>query len=174
MNERSPSEVFMEQLVLHQSQLFGYIFALVQDLHAAQDVFQQTSLVLWRKFETFDGSNFAAWACRTAQLEALSYLRSERRRQAHFGEALLEQLTAKAATNDGIAENRRAALDSCLQKLPAEDRALIDRCYTRTETLVSIAEHLGRSAQSLNNSLRRIRRALYECIHRTLRQEGRA
>ena len=38
----------------HQTQLFGYIYSLVRDLDDADDLFQQTSLVLWDKFDQFD------------------------------------------------------------------------------------------------------------------------
>ena len=41
-------------LARHQSQLFGYIYSLVRDLDDADDLFQQTSLVLWDKFDQFD------------------------------------------------------------------------------------------------------------------------
>ena len=41
---------FAELLRHHQTQLFGYIYSLVRDLDDADDLFQQTSLVLWDKF----------------------------------------------------------------------------------------------------------------------------
>jgi RNA polymerase sigma-70 factor (ECF subfamily) len=41
-----------------------------------QDIFQQTSLVLWEKFDSFEtGSNFAAWSCRAARYTAMNFLR---------------------------------------------------------------------------------------------------
>ena len=38
---------FMELLTLHQTQLYGYIRALVHDAEDAKDIFQSTSLILW-------------------------------------------------------------------------------------------------------------------------------
>ena len=47
---------FAALLARHQAQLFGYIHSLVRDLDDADDLFQQTSLVLWDKFDLFDPS----------------------------------------------------------------------------------------------------------------------
>ena len=64
-------------LARHQSQLFGYIYSLVRDLDDADDLFQQTSLVLWDKFDLFDPSrSFVGWACGVARYEVLNFLRS--------------------------------------------------------------------------------------------------
>ena len=51
MTARPSSPRFLRQ---HQTQLFGYIYSLVRDLDDADDLFQQTSLVLWDKFDQFD------------------------------------------------------------------------------------------------------------------------
>ncbi len=77
----------------HKSQLFGFIFAIVQRVPDAEDVFQQTSVVLWEKFSTFTpDSDFVAWACSVAKLKALKLLRSRRRDQLSFSEEFLNEL----------------------------------------------------------------------------------
>ena len=69
---------FAAQLGRHQGQLFGYIHSLVRDLDDADDLFQQTSLVLWDKFDQFDASrSFVCWACGVARYEVLNFLRRE-------------------------------------------------------------------------------------------------
>jgi RNA polymerase sigma-70 factor (ECF subfamily) len=173
MQQLSPSERFVEYSRLSQGQVFGYIFALVQDLDDAQDIYQQTNLILWQKFDAFDGINFAGWACRTAQFVTLSYLRSKRRAQATFNEDILEQLTQTAAAPNEASGDRHDALQNCLKKLSRSDRKLIELFYTAGHSVKSVAERWGRSAQSVSNSLCRIRRALSDCIQRALLQEGR-
>ena len=55
---------FADYLRQHQSQLFGYIHSLVRDLNDADDLFQQTTVILWNKFAEFDRRrSFVAWAC---------------------------------------------------------------------------------------------------------------
>ncbi len=65
---------FAEQLARHHGQLLGYIYSLVRDLDDAEDLFQQTSLVLWDKFDQFDRSrSFVAWACGVARYEVTEF-----------------------------------------------------------------------------------------------------
>ena len=44
------NEVFVELLMLHQQRLYGFIYTLVPNPADAEDLLQQTSLVLWQKF----------------------------------------------------------------------------------------------------------------------------
>ena len=41
-------------MLRHQTQLFGYIYSLVRNLDDADDLFQQTSLALWKKIDQYD------------------------------------------------------------------------------------------------------------------------
>src|SRR5262249_39480637 len=71
---------FAELLRRHQSQLFAYIYSLVHNFDDADDLYQQTSVVLWDKFEQFDRSKrFVPWACGVARYEVLNYLRARSR-----------------------------------------------------------------------------------------------
>ena len=53
MNQQEQHEKFSELLTLHQGQLHGYILALVRNRADADDLFQTTSLVLWRSSTLF-------------------------------------------------------------------------------------------------------------------------
>ena len=171
MSHLETRERFMELLTAHQSHLFGYIFALARDPQDAEDIFQETALVLWQKFSQFDGTNFAGWACRTAQYQAFNFLRAKRRGRTIFGEGLLASLTQVAEELGSAALAQRQALEACLERLPRGDYALVEQCYAGGSTLKTVAEQMNRSAQSVCNSLRRIRRMLFECIGRTLAEE---
>ena len=51
----------------HQRRIFSYIYTLVPDRHSAEDILQETSLVICEKFSDFrTGTDFAAWACQIA------------------------------------------------------------------------------------------------------------
>src|SRR5215472_639653 len=80
---------FAARLRQHQTQLFGYIYSPVRDLDDADDLFQQTSLVLWDKFDQFDPSrSFAGWACGVARYEVLNFLRARSRDRLYFSDEL--------------------------------------------------------------------------------------
>lgn len=167
---------FAALLGRHQTQLFSYIYSLVRDLDDADDLFQQTSLVLWDKFDQFDSEkSFIAWACGVARFEVLNFLRSRSRQRLYFSDELgmllidaHDQLDLDAEE----ADRRRDALSHCLEKLRDRDQQLLDACYGRQARIREVAECWGRSSQSIHNSLRRIRRSLYECVSRSLAREG--
>ena len=175
VRERHKAE-FAEQLREAQSRLFGYIHSLVRDLDDAEDLFQQTTLILWNKFGDFDRSrSFFSWACGVARFEVANFLRARGRQRLYFSDELNLLLieTHEEMTHDET-EERRAALSQCVDKLRERDRVLLLECYSGEGDRVSaVAERHRRSSHSVHNSLRRIRRALFECIRRTLDRKTR-
>jgi RNA polymerase sigma-70 factor (ECF subfamily) len=167
---------FAALLRKHQTQLFGYIYSLVRDLDDADDLFQQTSLVLWDKFDQFDCSkSFINWACGVARYEVLNFLRTRSRKRLYFSDELNMALAeAHESLEQELLEERRVALTDCMKKLRQKDRELLEACYERSASLPEVARSWGRSTHSIHNSLRRIRRALFECVQRGLAQGGTA
>jgi len=165
---------FAAQLSRHQSQLFGYIYSLVRDLDDADDLFQQTSLVLWDKFDQFDPSRtFVGWACGVARYEVLNFLRARSRDRLYFSDELsLALIQAQETMEQERLEERRVALAGCMHKLRERDKSLLEACYGPSSGIREVARARGRSPQSIHNSLRRIRRALFECVRRSLAQGG--
>jgi RNA polymerase sigma-70 factor, ECF subfamily len=152
----------------HQTQLFGYIYSLVRDLDDADDLFQQTSLVLWDKFDQFDRSkSFINWACGVARFEVLNFLRTRSRKRLYFSDELnLALVEAHESLEHDRLEERRTALAGCMKKLRQKDRELLEACYERSASLRDVAHTQGRSTHSIHNSLRRIRRVLFQCVER--------
>jgi RNA polymerase sigma-70 factor, ECF subfamily len=165
---------FAELLRHHQTQLFGYIYSLVRDLDDADDLFQQTSLVLWDKFAQFDpAKSFINWACGVARYEVLNFMRSRSRSRLYFSDQLnLALVEAQECLEHQQLEERRDALAGCMKKLRESDLELLETCYDGSVCIQDVAERWGRSTQSIHNSLRRIRRVLFECVRRTIAQGG--
>ena len=117
MNRQEQHEKFSELLTLHQGQLHGYILALVRNRADADDLFQTTSLVLWRKFDTFrPGSSFFAWARRTAELEVRNFLKRNRSLFIPFSEELLDALAAtETPLHSDAVDSYLAGLRRCIR-----------------------------------------------------------
>src|SRR5947208_2883214 len=99
------TEEFVRLLMQHQSLIRGFIFTLLPYRSEADDLFQRTSIVLWRKFDQFQvGSDFGAWACQIAKLEVRNFLRVGKRDRLRFSDDLLMSLA-----------DMRLALDSELE-----------------------------------------------------------
>ncbi len=53
---------FLRLFVQHQQEIYAYILTLVPHIHDADDLFQEGTAVMWKKFDQFEsGTNFAAW-----------------------------------------------------------------------------------------------------------------
>ena len=165
------TEEFVRLLTQHQSLVRGFIFTLLPNRSEADDLFQRTSIVLWRKFDQFQvGSDFGAWACQIAKLEVRNFLRVGRRDRLCFSDELLTSLADMRLTLDNELELRREALRHCVAKLRASDKQIVHKCYgPQSTTAKDAAADLGRPTNTLYKALTRIRRALFECIERSLR-----
>jgi RNA polymerase sigma-70 factor (ECF subfamily) len=166
---------FATRLRAVQTALYGYIHSLARDLNDADDLFQQTALILWKKFDEYDQHrSFLAWACGIARLEVTNFLRGRGRQRLYFSDHLnLLLIEAQQELTSDEEVERRDALVKCIAKLRERDRELLTECYQDTMGVNQAAGRRRRSPQSVYNSLRRIRRALYECIARTLTRESR-
>ncbi len=165
---------FADLVGRHQIQLMGYIYAMVHNLEDAEDVYQQTSIVLWRKFDDYTpGSDFLAWAATIARYEVLNFVRTKKTRDRYFSDGLISEIAADQ-NEDAAAEGdeRRAALVGCVEKLPESDRRLIEQCYAGSQSVRQVAEDLDRPVKSVYASLSRIRRVLSACITRVLSLGG--
>jgi RNA polymerase sigma-70 factor (ECF subfamily) len=166
-------EQFLEHFAQHHQRLLAYIFSLLPREQDAQDVFQKTSLVLWRKYGQFDPEgDFLAWACGVAYYEVRNFLRIAGRSRLRFNDELLQTLADERQAHHERSDRRAAALGQCLQKLSPSDRQLIDQAYQGHQTIQQLAEQLSRAAQTIYNRLNLIRRRLFECVQRSLAEQG--
>lgn len=169
----APNPELIELFTKNQRRLYLYILAQVPHPVDAEEVLQETNLVIWRKFEEFElGTNFVAWACRIASYEVLKYRERRRRDRLYFSDQFVQRIAVEAQSGVQPFDERRRALMQCLAKLRKPDRELIQRRYSPGENGKSVAEALGRPANSVYQSLGRIRRRLLDCIRRRLAAEA--
>jgi RNA polymerase sigma-70 factor, ECF subfamily len=171
---RSQDDEFVRLLTQYKSQLFRYIFCTVHNLQDAEDIFQQASITLWDKFSEFTpGTNFFLWACSIARYKALAHLKSKDRQRLYFSEELIAELAENdASQSPALEEARLRALAACREKLSAADQSLLAACYSDGSPVIDVAKRIGRPVGSVYDSLSRIRRALFDCIRRSLAMEG--
>ncbi len=171
LSDHKNTNEFLRLLTLYQSQLHSYLYALLHNMSDTEDVLQNTVVILWKKFDQFEANtNFLRWALRIARFEALKFQREIRRDRKFFSEDLISQLASGPFGNseENLVFDRRDALTGCIGQLAERDRQLLDSCYQSGVTILDVAASHGRSAQSICNSLRRIRQFLFHCIQRKL------
>jgi RNA polymerase sigma-70 factor (ECF subfamily) len=168
-----PTEEFVQLFTRNQRRLYLYILAQVPNTQDAEEVLQETNVVIWAKYHKFaPGTNFFAWAAQIATYEILKFRQRHQRDKLRFSDEFVETVAAEAdARSDDDFEMRRRALEQCLQSLRPEDRELIRLRYQPGESGTSVAEELDRPVNSVYQSLGRIRKTLLECISRRLTNE---
>jgi RNA polymerase sigma-70 factor (ECF subfamily) len=149
--------------------LLRYVASLVGNRHDAEDVLQRASVVMWRRFATFEtGTDFVAWATTVAFYEVRNFQRITGRSRLQFDDELMQTLAAERAQNVRQWSARVEALEICVEKLDAANRDLVEAIYTRGMEINTLARQQGRAAQTIYNKLNFIRRALAECVQRRM------
>jgi len=173
--ESSKVERFAQLLATCQRQVFLYAMSLLHNAANAEEVLQETNLVLWRKFDQYQpGTDFGRWASSIAHYEVLKQREKKLRHERLFSDDFIESLAADAPQRAGLLEARRQALLECLAKLSQADRQLVTCRYQPEANTRQLAEAVGRSVQGTRRALHRIRTALAACVERTLAREGAA
>jgi RNA polymerase sigma-70 factor (ECF subfamily) len=157
-----------------QPGLRAFLRALLPCPGDADDVLQETNLVLWQKRAEFDPARpFGPWARRVAYFQTLAHLKNRARaRESRFSDDMIEQLAAESESRADAAETRLRALRECLSKLPEPDRALVNARYAAGASVKEMAQAGGRTADALSMHLYRLRKNLAACIESLLKQRG--
>jgi len=176
MSEPAPSarhEEFIGLFVRHEPAIHSFLTSLLGDVDDAEVVMQETSMVLWRKFDQFQaGSSFRNWAFQIARFEAMNFRRKKQRDRHFFSDELVRLLADDAARHAAHLEEQRRVLSHCVAKLDETDRGVLAGCYREGTTIKSYAESVGRTPNAVRKHLGRIRNALSMCVRKTLGLEG--
>jgi len=172
LSDASRAQVFLRLYQANERRIYGFILALVPKWSEADDLLQETTIVMWSKFDRFEpGTDFAAWAMRIARYQIMNYRKKKRNQRVQFSDEVLEAIDGRVSAATTQLDTRRDALQACLKKLPARDRELINLRYEYDATTKSVAERVGRGIDAVYKALNRIHVQLFYCIRRTLAME---
>lgn len=151
--------------------LLAYVTTLVpQAREEAEDVVQSTCVILWEKRGEFQpGTDFKAWAFRTAYFQALALRRDlGRSKVAVFSDEMLQRLAAASEAAVETSDRRMEALRACMNALSPEDKRLVALKYATDMPLADHARRIGVPPARLQKSLSRLRIVLRHCIEKRL------
>lgn len=172
-HSKEHSEPFLVLVTNAQRVLHAFILKLVPNLPDADDILQQTNLVLWSKQAEFQpGTDFRAWAFRIARYQVMAHRKRQSLDRLVFGEDLVDRLAARAAQGNDILDAKRHLLTDCFEKLNSLQRKLLVDRYAEQLSGRSIAERTGATVDSVFQTLHRARHTLLECIKKGLHQRG--
>jgi len=172
-NEADKRKALVALLTQHQRRIFSYIYTLVPDRTDAEDLLQETNLIICEKFDDFqEGTDFVAWACQIAYWR-IRYARQKfARSKVVFHQELVEALAQTACTMQEEIDDRHEALAQCLQKLPARDRELVLTRYEPGSGVPEAARRSGRTLEAAYKALARIRKLLFDCVSHQVTNGG--
>ena len=171
-DQAAAQQRFLSLFLRSEREIFRYVAALVPNVADAEDIVQQTALVLWEKFDAYDrGLPFTPWACRFALNKTRQWLERRQRWQALLEGGLAEELARRREELRPELDFRLRHLEKCLGKLPVEQLSLVEGYYYRRDGIENLATNSGRTVAATYKMLQRVRLALQVCIQNAAKPE---
>jgi len=163
---------FLRAFTAHEPAIRAFLRRLVPTRADADDVMQDVSLVLWRKFDTFrESGDFRAWAFGVARLEVLAWFRDRGRERLVLDEEVVLKLAEETAEDEPNLARQREALELCIGKVPVDQREILMQAYQPETRIQDLAQDSGRTISGFYQWLHRVRRMLLDCIRRSMSRE---
>jgi len=163
---------FLRHFTTHEPAVRAFVRRLVPSRADADDILQEVSIVLWKKFGEFrsDG-DFKAWAFGIARFKVLSWLRDRGRDRLVLDSDVVALIAEESQNVEPHLERQRIALETCFEKMRTEERDLLVRAYERNARIHEVALTSGRSVGGFYQWLHRMRKLLMDCITRALAEQ---
>ena len=157
---------FLNLYNAHYRQMYVFARTLLPHGNDVDDIMQEASLTLWRKFSTFQpNTNFSAWAYKVIRIEVLRLFQQKKRERYLFDEEFIDIVATKflSESNDSI-QDRYNALLECVKGLSSRMQELISDRYFRNRSVAEIAATNGLSEDTVYQQLSRVRKTLRTCV----------
>lgn len=139
------------------------------------DLAQETFILAYNKFETFDQSrSLRAWLLGLAKNLVLN----ERRKNSRRNRLISEKYSILISENYHQNEKTKLekydlnVLNKCLDKLPEKHRRVVTMRYFKNRNSTEIGTALNKEPSNIRHMLRRILESLKVCVNREKYQSG--
>ncbi len=162
-------ESFLKLYRANESCISRYILALCPNYSAAEDIVQETMLVMWRKYGQYEpGTNFIAWGMQIARYCVNHYYRQERLRIVCFDNEALESISRHPGHVHLNQDAYLDALDECTGGLSEENKKMITWRYADNMKVIDIALKLEKTLSATYKVMSRLHHAILTCIEKKL------
>lgn len=166
------SDSFRQLVETNHRRVRLYLGRYVQCATEVDDIAQEVFLAAFTHLSRFRReSKFSTWLIGIARNKALEFLKVKAqllKNQKQFFEAEIAngQIARLEETHDQceLADRRLLAMQFCLDQLPNQSRALINRYYFDQQTAIDIAAESDVTTGSVRMKLLRLRKILQKCI----------
>ena len=154
--------------------LYAFMYTLVHDRDAAEDIVQIASLKAWKHFGSFDqAKSFKTWLFAIGKNSAFDYLK--KKKTIPFSafqddeDSPLERVADESALPDEVLEREdiREAMTLALEQIPEKYRIILELAYREDFSLKEIAEILGEPYNTVKSQHYRGIRALRTVLEKS-------
>ncbi|AQQ09317.1 RNA polymerase sigma factor [Sedimentisphaera cyanobacteriorum] len=157
---------FLRLLIKHEKRVYAFILSLVSNSNDADDIMQEVTTVMWKKFPNYkETMNFRSWAMTIAKYQVLSFYKKNKNRKVRFSSDLLDLIEQDYCSREPVDEQSEL-LELCIKELKTQDRDIIRLRYEDNLTLKSIGAKISKSARAAHYALARIHKLLMNCVNR--------
>ena len=162
-------ESFIRLLTSNQERIYAYILSLVAARCDADDVMQEVTAVMWRKFDEFEpGSDFAAWGMTIARYKVMNFRKQLQNRPSYLNDETIQILEADLKNTLKKQDDRLDALKICIQKLTRIEANLIRLRYYEEVSAQDIAKRIGKHIRTVYKLFARIQTQLLYCVRQAM------
>jgi RNA polymerase sigma-70 factor (ECF subfamily) len=157
-------EYFLDQ---YGQQVYALVARIVSCQEDAEELTQDVFLKAFQQLSSFKAeSSFSTWIYRIATNMAISAFRKRKYDVLHLDDAVFANLSDTQVDEalEDDSEEQLQRLSSAMQKLEADERALITLYYMEEKPLSEIAFIMGMKENNAKVKLHRIRKKLYILI----------
>ncbi len=153
--------------------IYAYILSLVPNVSDADDIMQETTVVMWRKFADFNPElSFIAWGLTIAKFQVLSFYKKKKNSKVCYSESLLESIEKVVEKSLPDMEEELNALNRCVKKLDDSQKYLLKLRYDNKMTFKEIGDNISKSARMTFYTLSKIHQLLLHCVKQAKSEEG--
>ncbi|MBI1368840.1 MAG: sigma-70 family RNA polymerase sigma factor [Planctomycetes bacterium] len=161
-------DVVVRLLLKDRAKLLAFIWSLLRDDHAAEDVYQEISILAIRKrAEIESAAHLLGWLRQAAKYKVIHLKRDAARHATVIDSDVLDLLEDQWSRFDGIEQYELDdALAHCLSGLTPRARQMYAMRYEQGMSGETVAERTKQTVASVYTALSRIHRAVADCMHR--------
>lgn len=160
-------------LLRERTKILAYTHAIVGEQAAAEDIFQELSIMaVDRCGEIEHERHFLGWTRTVARFKALKWRERRRSHAVLLSVEAIDRLNgAWAELDQAPAQDAVSALEKCMERLTPRARNLLHLKYGEGMDGPGLARTVSRGVRSVYTALSRIHRALGDCVRERLATE---
>ena len=175
--KRGDLEAFNRLVIHYQSRVYNLAYRIMGDPATASDATQEAFISAFRGLKKFRGGSFRAWLMRITTNACYDELRRAKRRPSSSLDELDEKTggigpqemvdvvpSGANPENESVRSELRAAIETCLEKLPLEFRTVAILVDVQGYDYREAAEVIGKPIGTLKSRVARARERMRDCL----------